>query len=187
MGEMPLTSGWRSPASSSSRVQGAPLSRSPAPPRRPRAPPPMATQQVAPRPPRALPRRPPPRPVVIGVGDSTSREGPAPRRSLLPPPMTMSSPALPRGESPCCSRNWYSSLSCSRRSRRRILLSFLRVARSCSRHCAGNRSGSGRWRVRPRDVHCHPLLKNNHQDNASAPQETMEGREACSPPRRWGA
>jgi hypothetical protein len=118
---MPLTSGWRSPASSSSRVQGAPLSRLPAPlwrslapPWRPRAPPLMTLQRVPPRPPRALPPWPPPRPVETGVGDSTSREGPTPRHSLLlpppsspppppptpPPPSTRSSSASPRGRAP---------------------------------------------------------------------------------------
>jgi hypothetical protein len=35
-------------------------------------------------------------------------------------------------ESPCCLRSRYSSLCCSRCSRRQILLSFLRAARSCS-------------------------------------------------------
>jgi hypothetical protein len=39
------------------------------------------------------------------------------------------------GESPCCSRSRYSSSRCSRCSRRRILLSFRRAARSCSRRC----------------------------------------------------
>jgi hypothetical protein len=40
------------------------------------------------------------------------------------------------GESPCCLRSRYSSLYCSRRSHRRILLSFLCAARSYSRRCA---------------------------------------------------
>jgi hypothetical protein len=40
------------------------------------------------------------------------------------------------GESPCCSRSQYSSLSCFRRSRRWILLSLLRAARSCSHRYA---------------------------------------------------
>jgi hypothetical protein len=40
------------------------------------------------------------------------------------------------GESPCCSRSRYSLSRCSRRFHRRILFSFLRVARSCSRRCA---------------------------------------------------
>jgi hypothetical protein len=39
-------------------------------------------------------------------------------------------------KSPCCSRRWNSSLFCPRCSRHRILFSFLRVARSCSRCCA---------------------------------------------------
>jgi hypothetical protein len=59
-------------------------------------------------------------------------------------------------ESPCCSRNQNSSLLCSRRSRRRMLRSFLRAARSCSRCCAARsraraRAWAGRtvWRSRP--------------------------------------
>jgi hypothetical protein len=39
-------------------------------------------------------------------------------------------------KSPCCSRRRNSSLFCPRCSRHRILFSFLRVARSCSRCCA---------------------------------------------------
>jgi hypothetical protein len=39
------------------------------------------------------------------------------------------------GESPYRSRNRYSSLYCSRHSRRLSRLSFTRAARSCSRHC----------------------------------------------------
>jgi hypothetical protein len=38
------------------------------------------------------------------------------------------------GESPYCSRSRYSSLYCSRHSRRLSVFSFARVARSCSRH-----------------------------------------------------
>jgi hypothetical protein len=43
---------------------------------------------------------------------------------------------VPGGESPCCSRSRYSSLYCSRHSRRLSLLSFARAARSCSLRCA---------------------------------------------------
>jgi hypothetical protein len=38
------------------------------------------------------------------------------------------------GENPCCSRSHYSSLCCSRCSRRLIFFSFARAARSCSRY-----------------------------------------------------
>jgi hypothetical protein len=48
------------------------------------------------------------------------------------------------GESPCCSRSRYSSLCCSRRSRRWILLSFLRAAHSCSRRCAARATAQAR-------------------------------------------
>jgi hypothetical protein len=49
------------------------------------------------------------------------------------PPLSSSSfdgefSGVARGESPYCSRSRYSSLCCSRRSQRRILLSFLRAA-----------------------------------------------------------
>jgi hypothetical protein len=60
----------------------------------------------------------------------------------LPPSLSSSSSSssdefsgVTGGESPYCSRSWNSSLSCSRRSRRRILLSFLHTARSCSCRC----------------------------------------------------
>jgi transposase InsO family protein len=46
-------------------------------------------------------------------------------------------------ESPCCSRSRNSSLLCSRCSRRRMLHSFLRAARSCSRRCAARALGTG--------------------------------------------
>jgi hypothetical protein len=61
-------------------------------------------------------------------------------------------------ESPCCSRSRNSSLLRSQRSHCRILFSFLRPARSCSRRCAARaRSCSGRGRVGPRGVHGHHL------------------------------
>jgi hypothetical protein len=69
--------------------------------------------------------------------------GPAPRRSPLPPPPPMNSPESSRG-SPCCSRSWYSSLSCSRRFRCWILLSFLHAARSCSHRCAARAAARAR-------------------------------------------
>jgi hypothetical protein len=51
-----------------------------------------------------------------------------------------------REESPSCSRSRNSSLLCSRCSRRRILFSFLRAARSCSRRCAARmHSGLEAW------------------------------------------
>jgi hypothetical protein len=82
------------------------------------------------------------------------------------------------GESPCCSRSRYSLSRCSRRSHRRILFSFLRVARSCSRllHDASGRSGLGRGRVGPRGVHSHPLLKGDCQNHAG----TLQGNEKGS-------
>jgi hypothetical protein len=96
-----LTLSWRSPSSSFSRARGVPPSRLPTPPRCPQAPPPMTRQQAPPRPPRVLGPRPPPRPVVMGVEDSTSRGLHAPRRSPpLPPPPTMSSPAPADGRDP---------------------------------------------------------------------------------------
>jgi hypothetical protein len=50
---------------------------------------------------------------------------------------------VPGEESPCCSRSRNSSLLCSRRSRRRILFSFLSAARSCSRRCAARARAQG--------------------------------------------
>jgi hypothetical protein len=49
------------------------------------------------------------------------------------------------GESPCCSHSRNSSSFCSQRSRRRILFSFFRAARSCSRSCAARAPGLGVW------------------------------------------
>jgi hypothetical protein len=45
---------------------------------------------------------------------------------------------VPGEESLCCSCNRNSSLLCSRRARRRMLCSFLRAARSCSRRCVAH-------------------------------------------------
>jgi hypothetical protein len=63
----------------------------------------------------------------------------------LPPSLSSSSPSpddeyskVTGGESACCSRNRYSSFRCSWRSRRQILRSFLRAARSCSRGVGGS-------------------------------------------------
>jgi hypothetical protein len=50
------------------------------------------------------------------------------------------------GESPYCSRSRYSSSYCSRRSRRRILLSFLRTAFSFSHRCEA-RAVAWEWGV----------------------------------------
>jgi hypothetical protein len=96
-----LTSSWRTPASSSSRAQGAPPSNPPAPPWCPRTPPPITRWREHPRPRRALAPRPPPRPVVTGLGDSTSLRGPPPR-SLPPLPClpTMSSSVPTEGRVP---------------------------------------------------------------------------------------
>jgi hypothetical protein len=49
-----------------------------------------------------------------------------------------------RGESPCCSRSQYSSLCCSRRSRRPSFFSFARAARSCSRCYAARPAAQAR-------------------------------------------
>jgi hypothetical protein len=48
-------------------------------------------------------------------------------------------------DSPCCSRSRNSSLLCSRRSRCRILFSFLCAASSCSRHYAARALALGAW------------------------------------------
>jgi hypothetical protein len=81
------------------------------------------------------------------------------------------------GESPCCSRSRNSSSLCSRRSRRRILRSFLRAARSyCCR--ARTRSGSGRRRVGPRGVQGYPQLgrvKRQNHDGASQRDKKKSG------------
>jgi hypothetical protein len=106
-----LTSWWRSPASSSSRVQEAPLGCpssppwrpqvsprcSSAPPRRVRPPPLTARRRTSLRQPRAPAPLPPPRPVATGVRDSTSQGRPAPHHSPLPPPPPTSSQESPEG------------------------------------------------------------------------------------------
>jgi hypothetical protein len=83
------------------------------------------------------------RPVVTGVGDSTSRGAP-PSLSSSSSSSDDGPASVPRGESPCCSCNRYSSLCCSRCSRRLILHSFARVARSCSCHCAARAAARAR-------------------------------------------
>jgi hypothetical protein len=70
---------------------------------------------------------------------------------VRPPSLSSSSPddessEVAGGESPCCSGSRNSSSRCSRCSRRRILFSFLRAARSCSHRCAA------RARARARGV-----------------------------------
>jgi hypothetical protein len=110
-----------------------PRRRSPAPLRCAQPPLLTARRRVPLRPQRVPAPLPPLRPLVAGAEDSTSRGG-APRRSpLLPPPPTKNFPGSSGERALCCSRSWYSSLSCSRRSRRRILFSFPRAARS--RYC----------------------------------------------------
>jgi hypothetical protein len=145
-----LTSNWRSPASCSSRVREAqrwrpsslpqrsqaPPRRSPAPSRRVWPPPLTARRRTHLRPSRALAPLPPPRPVATGVGNSTSQGGTRPP-SLSSPSCSHDDEfsGIAGGESPCCSHSRHSSLSCSRRSRRRIFFSFLHDACSCSRRC----------------------------------------------------
>jgi hypothetical protein len=65
------------------------------------------------------------------------------------PPLSSSSSSdefsgVAGGESSYCSCSRYSSLCCSRRSRRRIFPSFLRVARSCFRRCAARAAARAR-------------------------------------------
>jgi hypothetical protein len=103
------TSGWRSPASSSSRARRAlwpqptsPPSHLQTPPRRAPAPtrcaPPhpwTTWRRALPRPPQTLAPPPPPRLSVRGAWAPTSRGEPAPRRSL--PPLPTTSPLILRG------------------------------------------------------------------------------------------
>jgi hypothetical protein len=127
-----------------------------------RAAPPLTARGRAPAP------LPPLRPLVTGVGDSTSQPGPAPRRSPLPPPptnsleslggepliltqpvlLTLLLPALPPPDPP---------LLCARCP---LLFSPLRGTGGCP--CPGFR-----W-IRSCGVHGHPLLKDNYQDRTSA-------------------
>jgi hypothetical protein len=94
--------------------------------------------------------------------------------SPLPLPTTTD---VARGERPCCSRSWNSSLLYSRRSRRRIPRSFLRVARSCSRRCVARvRSGLRRGRVGPRGVHGHPLLGSTKRQSRGGTWRKNKGK-----------
>jgi hypothetical protein len=84
-----------------------------------------------------------------------------------PPSLSSSSPDdessdVARGESPCCSRSRNSSSRCSRRSRCRILFSFLRAALSCSCRC------TARARSRARGV--------GGSDRAASTAITCKGR-----------
>jgi hypothetical protein len=84
----------------------------------------------------ALAPLPSPRLSMRGAQAPTSQGG--------PPPVAFFLLFLPRrrvlrghrGESTCCSRSRNSSSLCTRRSRRRIIRSFLRAARSCFYRCA---------------------------------------------------
>jgi hypothetical protein len=136
-----LTSKWRSPAFSLSRVRRMlwwrptpPLPHSRTPPRRP-----SVDRLVA--------GAPAPAPGACSFAASAAlgeggRRLP-PLRGARPPSLSSSSPSpddeyseVAGGESPCCSRIWCSSSLCSRCSRRRILRSLLRTTRSCSCRCA---------------------------------------------------
>jgi hypothetical protein len=83
---------------------------------------------------------------ALGKGDAGSQLS---RRAR---PLSSSSSSSPDdessevagGESPCCSRSRNSSSHCSRRSRCRILFSFLRAALSCSRRCAARAHAQAR-------------------------------------------
>jgi hypothetical protein len=112
--------------------------------RRARAPAPLiARRRVPPYPPRAPVPLPPLRPLATGVGNSTSRWGGARPLSLSSSSSSDEFSGI-AGGSPCCSRSPYSSLSCSQRSRRWILLFFPRAARSCSRRYAARAAARAR-------------------------------------------
>jgi hypothetical protein len=145
------TSGWRRPASSSSRARRALRTRPTPPPSRLRTPLRHASAPLR----RAdtsaacaassidCPAAGAPEPApgtcfsatsaALGEGAQapTSQGGLPPVAFLFFPDDEYSGVA--GGESPCCSRSRNSSSICSRRSRRRIPRSFFRAARSCSR------------------------------------------------------
>jgi hypothetical protein len=74
-------------------------------------------------------------------------------------------------ESPYCSRSRNSSSLCSRHSRRRILFSFFRTARSCSRRCAARAPGLGVWAGRTAQRSRPPSAK---EDETSESRRHME-------------
>jgi hypothetical protein len=147
VGQRSPTSGWRIPVSSSSGDR-----RTLCPP-----PQPLSSQRRAPTPPR---RASPPSYAawrcllccLRGSGRGGRRLPPI--GESCPPSLSSSSSCddeyseVAGEESPSCSRSRNSSVLCSHRSCHRILFSFLRAARSCSRRCAARaRSGSGCGRV----------------------------------------
>jgi hypothetical protein len=171
---MLLTSRWRNLASSSSRVRQRLLWRPSSPPQRPQthprrslaplrcARPPLLTARrwAPPRPPWAPAPPPPQRPLATGAEDPISRGGGCPlslpsspssddefsgvaggRESILLAQPVLLIPLFPALPPP----DFLLLLA-----RRPLLLPSL--------HGAGDRSGSGRGRVRPRGVHGHPLL-----------------------------
>jgi hypothetical protein len=110
-----------------------------------------------------------------GAGSHLSGRARSPSLSSSSSPDDESS-EVAGGESPCCSRSRNSLSLCSRCSRRRILFSFLRAARSCSRcYAAPARPGSGRGRIKPRGVHGHHLQgMNENSSHAGALQINSE-------------
>jgi hypothetical protein len=88
------------------------------------------------------------------------------------------------GESPCCLRSRYSSSLCSRHSCRRILCSFLRITRSCSRRCAARvrACGLGAWAGRTTRCPWPPSARNNAMSDSlwCVVRESKKGG-ACSP------
>jgi hypothetical protein len=103
-----------------------------------------AWRWALPHPPQALYPPPPPRLMVRGGGSSSHLSGRACPPSLFSSSSDDEYSEVAGEESPCCSCSRNSSLFCSRHSRRRILFSFLRVARSCYRRCA-RELGLGVW------------------------------------------
>jgi hypothetical protein len=70
------------------------------------------------------------------------------------------------GESPCFSRSRYSSFLCSQPSHRRILLSFLRAALSCSRRCVARTRGLGAWAGRTARRPRPPSARNSEMSDS---------------------
>jgi hypothetical protein len=88
-------------------------------------------------------------------------------------------------ESPCCPRSWNSSLLRSRRSRRRMLRSLLRAARSCSRRyaarsCARDRGVGGLERATFTALICKERA--NLQDTLTSREPAERGKEEVHSP-----